>query len=284
MPVTSSVENLRDLEYAVHDGVSLKAHLWRPAGNGPFPVLITIHGGGWQMGGPDNYRQWGPWLASRGIAMFSISYRFSSATQKMYPQAVHDARAAVQFLKGRAQDMKIDPTRIALMGDSAGAHLSALVALAGDLPVFGTGYPGDPFSSQSTKVRAVIGNYGVYDMLQQWHHDQAVRANDHIVQKFLGCAPMDDRRVYFEASPLSYVIRGATDASFLLVHGDEDDVVDRWQTDAFHDALKMANIFSRKVIVPGAGHYFTQYPFDEPASHSGWLAPRVLRFLQERLA
>jgi acetyl esterase/lipase len=278
-----AVETLRDLEYAVHDGVSLKAHLWRPAPAERSPVLVTIHGGGWQTGGPDNYAQWGPWLASRGIAMFSIAYRFSSPTQSIYPEAVNDARAALQYLKGRAAELKIDPQRIALMGDSAGAHLSALIALTADSATFANGYPSDPYAHMDTKVQAVIGNYGVYDMLQQWHHDQAVRANDHIVQKFLGCAPMDDRRVYFESSPLSYAVRGATKAAFLLVHGDEDDVVDRIQTDSFHDALKMANIFSRKLIVPGAGHYFTQYPFHEAGSHSAWLAPRVLRFLQERL-
>ncbi len=278
-----SVETLRDVEYAVHDGISLKGHLWRPNGDGPFPVLMTIHGGGWQMGGPDNYRQWGPWLAARGIAMFSVMYRFSSQTRKMYPEAVQDVRAAIQFLKGRSSELKIDPRRIALMGDSAGAHLSALVALAGDSPPFTGGYPDDKFASLDTKVRAVVGNYGVYDMLQQWHHDQAVRLGDHIVQKFLGFAPPDNRQIYFEASPISYALRDKTETSFLLVHGDEDDVVDRCQTDAFHDALKIANIFSRKLIIPGAGHYFTQYPMDEPASYSRWLAPRVLRFLNERM-
>ena len=283
MSKQDNFENLRDIVYAIHDGVSLKAHLWRPAGVGPFPVLMTVHGGGWQTGGPDNYAQWGPWLAQHGLAMFSIGYRMSSATQKVYPQAVHDARAAVQYLKGKAESLKIDPARIALMGDSAGGHISALIALAGDHPQFAKGYPDDPFATESTKVRAVIGNYGVYDLLQQWSHDQAVRARDHIVERFLGCAPMDNRQIYFEASPLSYAVRNAANVSFLLVHGDEDDVVDRVQTDAFHDALKLANIYSRKLIVPGAGHYFTQYPFDEPSSYSAWLAPRIVRFLRERM-
>ena len=277
------IENLRDFEYAVHDGVSLKGHLWRPEGAGPFPVLMTVHGGGWQSGGPDNYRQWGPWLAQRGYAMFSIAYRFSTPATKMYPQAVGDVRAAIQFLKGEAARLKLDASRIALMGDSAGAHLTSLVALAGGRPAFSGLYPGDAHGKLGTNVRAVIGNYGVYDMVQQWRHDQGVRANDHIVQRFLGCGPMEDRHVYFEASPLSYAVRGAANTSFLLVHGDEDDVVDRGQTDEFHDALKLANIFSRKLIVPGGGHYFTQYPMEEPGSHSGWLAPRVLRFLNERM-
>jgi len=277
------ITTLRDMEYAVHDGVSLRGHLWRPAGERSAPVLVTIHGGGWQGGSADNYREWGPWLAARGFAMFSISYRFSSPQRSTYPQAVHDIVAAVQFLKGNAQDLHIDPNRIALMGDSAGGHLAALIALTAKRKTFAGGYPADSYAGHDYAVRAVIGNYGVYDMNQQWAHDQAVRAGDHIVQKFLGCAPMDNRQLYFESSPLSYAERGATDASFLLIHGDEDDVVDRIQSDSFHDALKMANIFSRKLIVPGAGHYFTQFPFDEPDSLSAWLAPRVLRFLRERM-
>ena len=76
-----------------------------------------------------------------------------------------------------------------MMGDSAGAHLSALVALAGDDPLFDGLYPDDPYAGINTKVKVVIGNYGVYDMVQQWMHDQAVRDEDHIVPYVFGCAP-----------------------------------------------------------------------------------------------
>jgi acetyl esterase/lipase len=274
----------RDIEYAVHDGVSLKGHLWKPAGKGPHPVLITIHGGGWRVGGPDNYLQWGPKMAERGFAMFSIAYRLTLPHNKpVWPQAPCDVRAAVQFLRGNAESLGIDPGRIAMMGDSAGAHLSALIALAGNDPLFQGLYPDDPFDGVSTKVKAVIGNYGVYDMVQQWMHDQAVRGEDHIVQYFLGCAPRDNRKLYFEASPMSYVEKARNTTAFLLTHGTEDDVVDRIQTDDFHDQLKIAGFFSRKLIVQGAGHYATQEPFNAPRSYSGYLLPRVVKFLQERM-
>jgi len=274
----------RDIEYAVHDGVSLIAHLWKPAGSGPFPALITIHGGGWRVGGPDNYAQWGPKLADESFAMFSIAYRKTLPDDKpLWPQTACDVRAAVQFLRGNAARFDIDPDRIAMMGDSAGGHLSALVALAGDEPLFDGLYPDDAFAGTSTGVRAVISNYGVHDMVQQWQHDQAVRFADHIVEILLGCTPMDDRKVYFDASPMSYAIKAKNRTAFMLTHGTEDDVVDRIQTDAFHDALKMAGFFTRKLIIQGAGHYATQEPFDAPRSYSGYLLPRVVKFLRDQM-
>lgn len=274
----------RSLEYAVHDGVSLTGHLWIPRGEGPHPVLIAIHGGGWRTGSADNYMQWGPAMAREGFALFSVCYRLTlPSNMSVWPQAPNDIRAAVQFVRGRAKDFGLDPDRIAMTGDSAGGHLSALVALAGDSPLFADAYPDDPHAGHSTSVKAVISNYGVHDMVQQWMHDQAVRAHDHIVQLFLGCTPMDDRKLYFEASPLSYATRANNRTSFLLTHGTEDDVVDRIQTDCFHDALKMAGFYTRKLIIQGAGHYAVQEPFDAPRSYAGFLLPRLVRFLRERL-
>lgn len=283
----SSVESYslrKNIEYAVHDGVSLKGHLWRPAGDGPFPLLITIHGGGWRIGSPDSYAQWGPVLAASGFAMFSVSYRLTSASnESTWPQAPCDIRAAVQFMRGKAKQYNIDAERLALMGDSAGGHLASLIGLAADSDLFADSYPDDPFASVSTGVKAVISNYGVHDMVQQWQHDQAVRAHDHIVEIFLGRTPMDDRKLYFDASPMSYATRDKAQTAFLLSHGTEDDVVDRIQTDAFHDALKLAGFFTRKLIIQGAGHYAVREPFDAPNSFAGYLAPRLIQFLNDNV-
>jgi acetyl esterase/lipase len=97
--------------------------------------------------------------------VFNIDYRLSKPGVKMYPESVHDVRAAVQFLRGSAVELKIDPAHIGMMGDSAGAHLAALVALAGDSPVFAGAYRDDRFAALSTKVRAVVGFYGAYDAI-----------------------------------------------------------------------------------------------------------------------
>jgi acetyl esterase/lipase len=157
----------RDLLYATHDGVRLSGDFYRPEGPGKHPVVVAVHGGGWQDGtGSGSYRNWGPYLAERGIALYSIDYRLSRPGYASYPQAVHDVVAAIRFVKHNAADLNVDPERVALMGDSAGGHLVALVALAGGTPLFSKAYPNDPYAAVSPEVRAVVGIYGIYDLLQ----------------------------------------------------------------------------------------------------------------------
>lgn len=278
------VEIQRGIEYGRHDGVPLQADLYAPNSPGRYPAIVAVHGGGWQVGSRETYAYWGEYLAARGYVLMAVSYRLSKPGQKSYPDAVHDVRAAVQFLRSNADTYNVDPERIALMGDSAGAHLAALVALAGDLPVFAGAYPDDPYAGVSTKVKAVIGAYGVYDLLQQWTHDQIGRPRDQIVEKFLGAAPMENRRLYFDASPMSYATLDNNTTAFLLTYGLQDDVVD-WQpqSDSFLLALKQARFFARSVVIPGAGHFWLTDPIEEPNSFTEFLAPRLLRFLGERL-
>lgn len=272
----SNVER-RDLEYAVHGGVSLKGHLYSPRGSGKVPAVVAVHGGGWRLANLDNYRYLGPWLAERGYALLAVTHRLSAPGTKVYPEAVQDVRAAVQFARSRASELGIDPERLALMGDSSGAHLASLVALAGDQPAFADG-------GVSTRVKAAVGVYGVYDLAAQWRHDQLARTRDPIVERFLGVSLIDDRRPYFEASPVSWVSARSNATAFLVVWGTDDDVVDpKQQSGAFMEALKQAGHYVRPVVLAGAPHFWIGDPLDEPGSQPGFLAPRLLRFLQAKL-
>src|SRR5579862_5655469 len=193
-----------DILYAVHDGMELLGDLYRPRGLAKAPVLVAVHGGGFQVGDRKFYRYWGPYLARHGYAVFSIEYRLMKPGVSTWPGALCDTRAAVQFARGEAAGLGLDPDRIGLIGDSAGAHLSALAALAGEEPLFSGHYRGDRHASVSSQVKAVVAFYGVYDMVAQWEHDQLSRPRDQITEKFLGCPPMVSRKTFFEASPLSY--------------------------------------------------------------------------------
>jgi acetyl esterase/lipase len=206
---------------------------------------------------------------------------------KTYPGAVYDIKAAVQFARANAAQLGIDPDRIGVMGDSAGAHLVALVALAGEEPLFSSDYRADPHAATLANVKAVIGFYGVYDMQAQWQHDQITRPRDQIAEKFLGVAPMQSRRGYFDASPMSYATvdkNEKTRTRFLLIHGTHDDIVDpQTQSQAFLTALKQAGFFARTIVIPGAGHFFASDPVEEPGSYGAQAAPQMLRFLQGAL-
>jgi acetyl esterase/lipase len=279
-----SVDIRRGIEYARHDGAVLLGDMYMPGEPGSYPVLVAVHGGGWQLGTRESYRHWGPWLAARGHVLFAVDYRLSKPGEPSFPAAMHDIRAAVQFVKGAGGALKADAKRVALVGDSAGAHLAALVALAGDDSRFAGACPGDPHAALSTSVKAVIGIYGVYDLLQQWQHDLAPRPFDRICEKFLGAAPMQDRRLYFDSSPLSYVTSDNNATAFLLSWGTEDDIVDRaTQSEAFLVALKQAGFYARSVVAQGAGHFWMSDPIEEAASITGYLAPRLLRFLAEKV-
>ncbi len=275
----------KNVQYALHDGVALSGELYSPKGGaGKTPILIAVHGGAWKLGSAGFYQYWGPYLASRGIAVFSVDYRLVAGAANRYPAAVHDVRAAVQFVRANAGRLGIDAERIGLAGDSAGGHLSALVALAGDQPEFRSGYPKDPHAATSTAVKVVAGVYGVYDLIAQWQHDLVLRTRDNIGENFLGTSPLEDRRIFHQASPLTYVTSHANKTAFLLIWGTEDEVVD-WHTQSwpFLTALRQAAYFTRSVVIPGAGHYWMTQPIDEPHSHAAMLAPKLARFLKDQL-
>src|SRR3984957_15746165 len=277
----SNVNTHTAIAYAKHDGVELLGDLYLPAGAKDVPALVAVHGGGWVQGVRTAFQYWGPYLAARGVAMFSISYRLATKG-KTYPQAVQDVLAGVQFVRGKGGEFGIDPARIGLMGASAGGHLAALAALSGKK--FTGGYPQDPFASTSAEVKALIGVYGVYDLAAMWTTYQLQGGLDNNIQKFLGAPPMENRQLYFDASPISYATFAGNKIGVLLVTGTADDLVDPKQhTEPLTLALKQAGFFVRPCIVQGAPHYWMNDPIEEPESYSGFLAPRLMRFLGEKL-
>jgi len=284
MTTVSAIDIRKNVPFGAHDGDVLTGDYYAPPEAGAYPALIALHGGAWKYGTAEGYQYWGPYLAQRGYVLFSINYRLVQGTKHRYPVAVHDTRAAVQFLRSHAAAFKVDPTRIGCIGDSAGAHLAALVALTGDSPPFSKTAPNDPYAGVSTHVKVVVGVYGVYDLLAQWQHDQIARPRDQITEAFLGKSPMESKHIYYEASPFTYTTIERNHTAFLVIWGTEDDIVDaRSQSEAFVTALKQAGFFVRTVIVPGAPHFWMWDPLEEPTSFTGFVAPRLLRFLQQQL-
>src|SRR3984957_16035683 len=263
------IVNHADLVFAEHDGTKLVGDLFLPKGRSKAPVLVAVHGGGWQIGSKQFYRYWGFFLARAGYAVFAVDYRLGKPG--IYPAAAYDVKAAIQFVRAKAAEFDLDPDRIGLIGDSAGAHLTSLVALAGDQ--FNAAYRDDANAAVPANVKCVIGFYGVYDMHVQWMHDLTTRPNDKIVEKFLGASRLVNARVYFNQG------------RFLPIHGTDDDIVDpSTQSGAFLAALTQSGIFVRRIIIPGAGHFWSSDPFEsEPHSYSAMAVPRLMRFLETSL-
>jgi acetyl esterase/lipase len=257
--------SVRDVVFSSAGGEVLHADAYLPDSAKPVPAVIAVHGGGWKGSSRVTYRHLGPLLAGRGYALFSIDYRLVRKDHNRYPAAADDVRAALKYVREHAAELNVDPARIALMGDSAGGHLAALVGL-----------------TERPQVQAVVGVFGVYDLAAQWQHDLASRPNDNIVCDFLGAALNDNRQLYFDASPLSYATTANAGPAFFLAWGTHDDIVDPAQSEAFLLALKQAGFYARPCI-QAAPHFWVSDPLDEAGSHSAYFAARLLRFLDDRL-
>ncbi len=234
-----AVEVLRDLVYASPAGATLHLDAYLQPGPGPHPGVIYVHGGGWTRGskepGPRRFLM--PHASGAGYVIFSIEYRL--APEHQYPAAVDDVRTAIRFVQANAIRFRVDATRLAIAGASAGGHL---VSLVGTTPCDG------PAGREPAGcgVRAVMDFFGPAD-LRGWRDVPPIRA-------FLGprLDSEDARRLLTEASPITHVSRD--DPPVLILHGDRDPVVPYAQSAAFERALREAGASVRLVTVPGGDH------------------------------
>src|ERR1700733_3715533 len=137
----AGAEILKNIEFSRVEGVSLRLDASIPDGAGPFSAAIIVHGGGWVRG--DRRIDVAPLfqpLTDAGIAWFSIDYRLASDPLR-FGIAAYDVEAAIRFVREHAGEYRVDPERIALIGESAGGHLASLAALKGGAALGGGGGP-----------------------------------------------------------------------------------------------------------------------------------------------
>ena len=130
-----------------------KLDFWQAEGDGPRPVKVFIHGGGWIKGDKSKRESMGGWL-EKGISVAAINYRFTP--QDPLPAPVHDAARAIQFLRSKAAEWNIDKNRFVVTGGSAGGCSSLWLALHDDMADPDSD---DPVKRESTRVQgaAVAG-------------------------------------------------------------------------------------------------------------------------------
>lgn len=147
-----------DVAY-VSGGVSRQVmDIYTPAGAaGPLPVVLFVHGGGWNSGSAESYMNLWPGLGQGSFAIAAVNYRLNTPSEPLVTQ-VDDIKAAIRFIKANAATFNIDAGKVGLFGQSAGAHLSGLAALTSDIARFGSA--ADPANTQnlgqSTRVQAVV--------------------------------------------------------------------------------------------------------------------------------
>ena len=245
----------KDIVYSAQQGLALDA--WRPAGPGPFPAVIIAHGGGWEAGDKVTYVTplFEP-LAKAGVAWFSIDYRLTPAFRNADQLA--DFRQAVRFVRTNAARFRVDPNRIAILGESASGQLVAQLA-----------------TERLPGVAAVVSFYGVYDFLQMTP-SSGPRS---VAVRLFGLADGagDAQDVLTQFSPLYHVQPGMP--PLLLIQGTGDRL--HAQAVTFAERLQAVGAPYDQFDVPGAPHGVENWE-----GHAGWLAykEKLVRWLKERLA
>ena len=240
---------LTDIEYARVDSVSLRLDLYLPTNSpGPTPLVVWIHGGAWMSGSKEDCAA--PDVLGDAYAVASIDYRLTQNAP--FPAQLDDCKAAVRWLRAHAGDYGIDASRIGAWGESAGGHLAALLGTSGNVPEL-EGTVGDDLST-SSRVQAVCDFCGPTDLAamvaQLLEIDPETPMYPFVL--LFGGTPDEKAELARLASPVSHV--DASDPPFLIVHGDQDDVVPYAQATSFYSALMSAGVDASLYTVGGAGH------------------------------
>ncbi|MFM8732670.1 MAG: BPSS1187 family protein, partial [Phycisphaerales bacterium] len=245
------------------------------SGDGPRPVLVWIHGGGWQSGSHNQVPLMALALRDSGVTVASIGYRLSD--QATFPAQLHDCKGAIRFLRANASTYGIDPDRIAVWGSSAGGHLAALLATTGGIARLEGDSGGN--LGVSSRVRAGATFFGPTDLLfmEPDCDGQSIGCGpDHDVpsspeSKLLGVtapgqgvgwlranlgnpAPPFPELIALanDANPVTHVDTG--DPPLYIAHGALDTVVPLRQGSRLRDAAAGANLPHVFLVVPDAGH------------------------------
>src|SRR5262245_21783426 len=221
----------RDVIYGKGGDTDLQLDLAMPKdGDGPFPAIVCIHGGGWRGGNRSNLAKTTEVLAGRGYVAVTVSYRL--VPKATFPAQIEDCKAAVRWLRANAKKYKVDSDHIGAVGYSAGGHLVCLLGVTSK----NDGLEGKGGNAeQSSQVQACVSFFGPTDFTERtWN---AMVEKD-ILGPFLGGSFEDKRDNYKKASPISYVRKGAP--PFLFFHGTEDKVVAVSQSRIMNEKLKSA--------------------------------------------
>lgn len=236
-----------DIEFANPDGQHLRLDLARPSeGNGPFPAVVCIHGGGFRAGDRHGDDDLCKRLAERGYVAVTVEYRLAPRYQ--FPAALHDVKAAVRWLRANAEKYHVAPDRIGVTGGSAGGTLAQLLGVTANVPRF-EGDGGN--AGVSSRVACVVNQYGANDFTKSY--GKSVDAAE-VLPLFLGGDLAHARRRHIESSPLYWVTPDA--APTLCIHGTDDPYVAHEQSVWLIDRLKASAVEAELLTIEGAGHGF----------------------------
>jgi acetyl esterase/lipase len=235
----------QDVVYATAADAELRLDVLRPAAGVARTAVLLLHGGGWREGARRDMHRLGRALADRGFLALPVQYRLTA--QAPWPAAIQDVQAAICWTRANADQLEIEPDRIALCGAGAGGHLALLAAGTHDRPEFQP--RGGGASAEANAVVAIHAPTTLYMPGERPAHASSAGA-------LMGKAATLKRAR--AASPTSYV--SAAFPPTLFLHGGADEVVKPAASQWMYEALCAAGAAADLHIFHGQGHGFTESP------------------------
>ena len=269
VPVPPRVE--LGIVYASPDGVPLKLDAYLPGSPGRHPGVIVIHGGAFRTGGRGWERYLATALVDAGFAAFSVDYRL--APEFPFPAAVDDVLAAVAWVRAHAAEYGVDPREIGAIGESAGGHLAAMLAVLGrDSLDTGSRIAAAVSWSGPMDLHALVRDAG--DVVTG-----GLTIRDDVVEPFLGCRGVSCARLFRNASPVTFV--DPSDAPMLLVNSVEE-FIPIAQAREMAAELRRAGVSVRVIEMPGDKHA-GEYANDPVPGSSRTVLDVAIAFLRSEL-
>jgi acetyl esterase/lipase len=223
------------------------AELFQPAGDGPFPVAVIIHGGCWtkEFGGITQMRNMAGDLAGQGIAVWNVEYRRYDEEGGGYPGMYQDVATAMDRLRVVAPQHRLDLSRIVLVGHSAGGHLAQWAASRARLPRSSPLYVGDPLP-----VPEVISLGGLADL----RNEQALikTSCDRDMVQLAGVASATRPDIFSDTSPAEMLPAGVRT---VLIHGEFDTISPLRVGQDYARRAQAAGDAAEVLVLPGGSHY-----------------------------
>jgi pectinesterase len=263
-----------DIEYGAAGGQKLLLDAHVPAGEGKFPVVLIVHGGGWMAGdkATDIVPVFAPFATN--FCWFSINYRLAPTNR--WPACYDDLQTAIRWVKAHAAEYKGDPNRIALLGYSAGGHLVTLAGARGGGKTFWQRL--HLAKETDERVQAVAAFAPPTDLVADNERRGGLSVSMRNLFGYESSNITDSVRVVLKKnSPLTYVRRGLP--PFLLINGSADKTVPFGQTENFANALKAAKVNCTLISIPEGQHRIADWKKFTP----DWQA-QLVNWLSEKLA
>lgn len=245
---SNRVQVIRDIKYVRVDDQALRLDLHLPDAKARSPLIVWVHGGAWRSGSKKDMPLGK--LVEEGYAVASVDYRLSP--QAKFPAQIHDLKAAIRFLRGHGGEWRLPVKKILIAGDSAGAHLAALVGVSNGHSEL-EGEAGSD-RAQSSDVQGIISFYGGANLTsilkQSTPHGLSVRVP--ALELLLGGQPDDVPTLARLASPVFHVDR--RDPPLLLLHGDQDPQMPVNQSLELWGAYQKVKAPVQLEVVHGAAH------------------------------